>query len=200
MKKVVWVHIVVTVIAVAYLLNFSGCAGTHMAKCKDHPEWVEKGGGIYGGDRGSAIYGVGTANQTGNITSSLLKKAADTRARADVAASIMTRVEELVKSYQGYITDTEASEVEEWVRIATVGFTQMDLGFTPIVDRHYCPRDKGYHALARMDVSLFMDTMDEIEDLENFSENAKSAIKEHAQEVFDELADRTGEVNYPQQG
>ena len=113
------------------------------------------------------------------------RTAADLRARADVARSINTHVTDLTKSYQSKITDASAEEVEEWVVTATKAFTEMDLVGAAIVDRHRCKRDNAYYSLARMDVAAYGRTIDAIERL---SEKAREAIKEHADDVFDEMS------------
>lgn len=156
-----------------------------------HEGWVEKGGGFFPGDQGSAIYGVGSVDDPEKIGTSMSRTASETGARADIARSIHSHVEDLVTVYQGLVRDASAAEVDEWVRTATISFTEMDLVGAEIVDHHNCTRDNALYALARMDVNSYNDT---VEKMEKLSDRAKDSIKEQAQEMFDEMARRSAQT------
>lgn len=189
MKKTDWKAHATILITTAGMLLIAGCASTRMAKCEDHPGWVEQGGGFFGGDRDTAVYGVGVATNTGNTPISALRTTSDTRARADIASTILTNVEEMTKIYMGHVSDSEAEQYEEIVKNGLITFTKMDLVGAAITNHHNCPRDKGYYALARMDPGAFSDTIEKMQDL---NDKAREIIEENSEEVFDEMAQRAG--------
>lgn len=175
----------------------TGCASTRQSKDipqpieTDHPGWVEKGGGFFPGDRGSAIYGVGFTDHAPNVGVAKLRTASDVRARAAVGAVISTHVEELTKLYQSYVTDASTSDVEDWMRQVTLEFTKANLSGVSLENHHNCMRDKVFYSLARMDFNTFNSS---VEKMENLSQRAKDAIEEHAQKMFDEMAQRSGQL------
>ena len=189
MKKTNRISIAATGIIIAAMLLITGCASTRMAKCKDHPGWVEQGGGFFGGDRSTAIYGVGVATITGNTPISALRITSDARARANIASTILTNVEEMTKIYMNHVSDSEAEQYEELVTNGLITFTKMDLVGAAITNHHNCPRDKGYYALARMDPDAFNDTFEKMQDL---NDKAREIIEENSEGVFDEMSQRAG--------
>jgi uncharacterized lipoprotein YajG len=74
-------------ILVIGLVLITGCASTQKVTTTtpiqelESPDWVMKGSGAFGGDRGKVFYGVASASRMQN--SSLMRSAADNRARND---------------------------------------------------------------------------------------------------------------------
>lgn len=173
------------------MVILAACGGTAPPVCEDHPGWVEKGGGFFGGDRGSAIYGVGVANVTPTSKISMLRIASDTRARAEIAQSIHSSLEVLTKSYSGHVAENDREHFEELIKQALLSFTKMDLTGAAIVDHHNCPRDRGYYALARMDAEGFTETFKKMNQV---SKEVQDVIEQHSKEVFDEMARRSAQT------
>lgn len=89
---------------VAMLSGLYGCGGAPEVKpaAVAAPEWVAKGTGAYGGERGRVFYGVGSASGIGNA--SLLRSTADNRARNEVAKIFEVYSLSLMKDYMASTT------------------------------------------------------------------------------------------------
>lgn len=177
-----------TVVMIAGMsLVIISCASSKPPVCEDHPGWVEKGGGFFSGDRTTAIYGVGVANVNENTPISILRTAADARARADVAQAISMNVQTITKTYSSSVSDGERAEMEELIKNALIAFTKLQLTGAAIVDHHNCPRDQGYYALCRMAPEEFANTIRSIPGLDA---RAVDVIERNAQAMFDEMSRR----------
>lgn len=175
---------------VAILLGLSllACGGaTQLTPTKGRPEWIDKGGGFFSGDKGTAFYGVGAAS---NISiPSLRRTTAEAQARADIARVFKSRISNLVKAYSRSISGggdaANAKEsMEQFAQEATKAFTSMELSGVLIVDRYYDEKERTQYALAVMDLAAFKDQVSQMRDL---SEQAQEAIKANADEAFGEL-------------
>ncbi len=152
----------------------------------DRPDWVDRGGGAFPAEAasGSAFYGVGPADAVSHPTTTSRRTAADLNARADLARSFQTKIEELVKAYERVVSDGEMANVESFHQQATTGFTSLTLVGAAIIDRYYDRDEKTQYSLCRMDVESFKD---QLKQLNNLAEEVEQIIIENADAAFDEL-------------
>ena len=80
------------------------------------PDWVNRGSGAFGGEKGKIFYGVGIASHIPNAA--LRRATADARARSEITKTLNTYVAVLNKDYQA---STTAGERKSW-RISADGF------------------------------------------------------------------------------
>ena len=152
------------------------------------PDWVNKGGGAFKGEKGRVFYGVGISSSIRNA--GLRRTDADSKARADIAATMSTYVTRLTKSYAASTTagDPNVSSEEQHVSDALKTFTQMQLSGVGIVD-HWIANDGTEYALAQLDMEGFKGNMDKMKDL---NAQVKNAVKANADKAFDELSAEEG--------
>src|SRR4030088_1593841 len=62
------------------------------------PDWVNRGSGAFGSDKGKMFYGVGFASGIHNVA--MRRSPSDSRARAEIAKTLDTYVAVLNKDYQ----------------------------------------------------------------------------------------------------
>lgn len=169
-----------SILIVAVLL---GCASTKTVS-SNRPEWVDKGGGFYTGDWGKVFYGVGAASNINNV--SLRRNAADTQARADLARSFSTKIEDLIKIYAQSVSGGPQAQVseEQLVQQATRAFTSLDLTGAIIVDRFYDSAEKTQYSITKLDMEMFKN---QIEKMQELSQEIKKLIEENAEAAFNEL-------------
>ncbi len=150
------------------------------------PDWVVKGQGAFN-DR--AFYGVGSA--VGIRNSSLLRTAAENRARAALADTFDTYVKKLYKDYQESATtgDMSKSSETQYIEQALKNITKMSLQGSAIVDRWQNPNNGEMFALAKIDLEHFEKNLQQYNDL---SKEIRDQIKEQAEKSFDELDKETG--------
>src|SRR2546429_2575821 len=91
------------------------------------PDWVNRGSGAFGGEKGKIFYGVGIASGIRNAA--LRRSTSDSRARSEIAKTLDTYVAVLNKDYQASTTagDMSASTVEKQVPHALTKYTSMEL-------------------------------------------------------------------------
>ena len=82
------------------------------------PDWVNRGSGAFGGEKGKIFYGVGIASGIRNAA--LRRSTSDSRARSEIAKTLDTYVAVLNKDYQASTTagDMSASTEEQHVQAA----------------------------------------------------------------------------------
>ena len=148
------------------------------------PDWVNKGGGAFKGEKGRVFYGVGISSSIRNA--GLRRTDSDGKARADIAATMTTYVTRLTKSYAASTTagDPNASSEEQHVSDALKTFTQMQLSGVSIID-HWIANDGTEYALAQLDMEGFKGNMDKMKELNS---KVKDAVKANADKAFDDLA------------
>src|SRR3979411_894225 len=71
------------------------------------PDWVNRGSGAFGSDKGKMFYGVGIASGIHNVA--MRRSTSDSRARAEIAKTLDTYVAVLNKDYAAY---TPAGRIE----------------------------------------------------------------------------------------
>ena len=148
------------------------------------PDWVNKGSGAFGGEKGRVFYGVGIAGGIRNP--SMRRSTSDLRARAEIAKTLDTYVSSLNKAYQASTTagDMSASSEEQHVSEAIKGFTQMQLSGAQIVD-HWIAADGTEFSLAQLDLAGMKDNMDKMKEL---NAKVRVAVRANADKAFDELS------------
>ena len=166
----------------------AGCGGSGAKVEKptsNRPDWIDMGSGAFPGDVGSAFYGVGLAEAKTHPTLSSRRTAADLNARAELARSFKTKIDELLKAYERIVSDGELTTVESFHQQATTALTSLTLVGAFIVNRYYDPSEKAQYSLARMSITDFKN---QIEQLESLSEEVESIILNNAEAAFGELS------------
>ncbi len=148
------------------------------------PNWVNKGSGAFNGEKGRVFYGIGISGGVRNAA--LRRQDSDSKARADIAATLNTYVTRLTKSYAASTTagDPNVSSEEQHVSDALKTYTQMQLSGVAIVD-HWIANDGTEYALAQLDMDGFKGQMDKMKEL---NAKVKEQVKANADKAFDELS------------
>lgn len=152
----------------------------------DAPEWVRRGCSTYWkDDEPRRICGVGAMGGTRNAA--LARTGAMTRARTEIARSLQTQVEAMLKDYQATTTGGEAfglaANDEQHVEDVSRQITEMSLSGTELVDS-WISRSGTFYALVSLDVESFQNAVSRMEQL---SETVRRAVIERAEEAFDDL-------------
>ncbi len=147
------------------------------------PDWVNKGSGAFGGDKGKIFYGVGIASGIHNAA--LRRSQADAKARAEIQKILDTYVAVLNKSYQASTTagDMSASSEEQHVQEALKTYSQGEISGALIVD-HWLDNDGTEYSLAQLDMQSFSNNMDKMKEL---NAKVRDAVRANADKAFDEL-------------
>src|SRR5438128_4703988 len=118
------------------------------------PDWVNRGSGAFGGDKGKVFYGVGIASGIRNAA--MRRSTTDSRARAEIAKTLDTYVAVLNKDYMASTTagDMSASSEEQHVEQALKTYSQTELSGVGIVD-HWVDNDGTEFSLAQLDMEQF---------------------------------------------
>jgi len=169
---------------------FSGCAGTKAITMKTPlqdigaPEWVVKSSGAFGGERGKVFYGVASASGIKNV--SLLRAAADNRARNEVAKVFQFYTASLMKDYMASTMagDPNVTSEEQHIEQAIKTVTSMTLSGVEIVDHWQHPATGQLYALARLDLEAFKDNLERARNLDT---KVKEHIKQNAERLHEEL-------------
>ncbi len=148
------------------------------------PEWVLKGSGAFGGEKGKVFYGVASAYGIKNF--SLLRSTADNRARNEVAKVFQFYTASLMKDYAASTMagDPNVTSEEQHVEQAIKTVTTMTLSGVEVVDHWQHPASGELFALARLDLEAFKDNFDKVQDLD---QKVKDYIKDNANRMHEEL-------------
>jgi hypothetical protein len=148
------------------------------------PDWVNRGSGAFGGEKGKIFYGVGIASGIRNA--SLRRSTADQRARSEIVKTLDTYIAVLSKDYQASTTagDMSASTEEQHVQQALKGYSQMELSGALIVD-HWVDNDGTEYSLAQLDMDSFKANMERMKEL---NKAVRDAVRANADKAFDELS------------
>jgi hypothetical protein len=148
------------------------------------PDWVNRGSGAFGGEKGKIFYGVGIASGIRNA--SLRRSTADQRARSEIVKTLDTYVAVLNKDYQASTTagDMSASSEEQHVQQALKAYSQMELSGAVIVD-HWVDNDGTEYSLAQLDMDSFKNNMERMKEL---NQAVRDAVRANADKAFDELS------------
>jgi hypothetical protein len=161
------------------------CAPKELAPTQDRPAWIDRGAGVFEGTGSSSFYGVGGA--TGISSPSLRRTTADAQARADLARTFESKIDNLVKFYNRSISgDSSQSDASEQVaQEATTALASVTLTGTQVIDRYYDKSERTQYSLAKLDASDFKDQLSRLPGL---SKEAQEAITRHANDAFRELS------------
>jgi hypothetical protein len=148
------------------------------------PDWVNKGSGAFGGDKGKVFYGVGIASGTNDAP--MRRSTADSRARAEIAKTLDTYVAVLNKDYvaQASAGKNKASGEEQHVHQLLKTYSQKELSGATIVD-HWLDTDGTEYSLAQLDMATFKDDLEKVKEL---SAQAREAVRASADKAFDHLS------------
>ncbi len=147
------------------------------------PDWVNRGSGAFGGEKGKIFYGVGIASGIRNAA--MRRSTSDSRARSEIAKTLDTFVSVLNKDYMASTTagDMSASSEEQHVEQALKTYSNMELSGVSIVD-HWVDNDGTEYALAQLDMEQFKNGMDKMKEL---NAKVRDAVRANADKAFDEL-------------
>jgi len=184
---------------VALGLFLSGCSGvdklTKEPLEQDKPAWIMKGSGAFGGEMGKVFYGVGSASNINNV--SLLRTAADNRARNEIAKEFQFYTASLCKDYQASITggDIKASSEEQLVECVGKTITAQTLSGIKIVDRWEDPKTGAFYSLARLDLDAFKDSLEKAKELDT---KVKDYIRQNAERLHQQLEKEEEKLTKPE--
>ena len=155
------------------------------------PDWVNRGSGAFGGEKGKVFYGVGIASGIKNRA--MRRSTGDSRARAEIAKTLDTYVSVLNKDYMASTTagDMSASSEEQHVQQALKTYSQMELSGALIVD-HFIDNDGTEYSLAQLDMQQFKDNLDKMKEL---NAKVRDAVRANADKAFDELSSEENKHN-----
>lgn len=171
------------------VLLLSGCASkpkvTAQTPIQDvgAPEWVVKGSGAFGGEKGRIFYGVGVAEKNQSV--SIMRSKTDSRARSELAKMIQIYNASLTKDYEALTKTGEIKGVSEGhFEQAIKQATSMTLNGVEIVDHWQHPATGEFYALARLDLDALKNNFDKIEAL---NDRVRDYIRENADRLHKEL-------------
>jgi len=177
-----------SLLVVLVALVSMGCASSGpkvaTAQAQGAPEWVMKGSGAFGGDKGKAFYGVASASNSSNM--SLMRTAADNRARNEVAKTIQLYTASLMKDYQATTSAGTAGGTaeEQHIEQAVKTVTAMTLSGVEIVDHWQNAQSGEFFALARLDLNTVKDTFEKAKELNT---QVKDYVRKNADNLHDKL-------------
>ncbi len=148
------------------------------------PEWVVKGSGAFPTDKGKVFYGVGSASGIQN--SSLLRSAAENRARNEVAQVFQTYTASLMKDYAASTTAGKSgdSSEEQLVEQAIKTVSGMTLSGVEIIDHWQHPASGMLYSLARLDLAAFKGNLDKAKELDA---KTKEYIRQNSDRLHEQL-------------
>lgn len=172
------------------LLLAAGCSSTKPMTAAtpiqeyQSPEWVRKGSGASGGEKGRVFYGVGSASGIQNP--SLLRSTADNRARNELAKVFQVYTASLMKDYAVSTNAgaTGASSEEQLVEQAVKTVSGMTLSGVEIVDHWQNPATAEFFSLARLDLAAFKDNLEKARELDA---KTKEYIRQNSDRLHEQL-------------
>jgi hypothetical protein len=178
------------ILGVAMVALLAACGGGNKPEMSNQvlhangPDWVNRGTGAYGGDKGKVFYGVGIASGIRNAA--MRRSTSDSRARAEIAKILDTYVAVLNKDYMASTTagDMSASSEEQHVEQALKTYSQMELSGVQIID-HWVDTDGTEYALASLEMDTFKNNIDKMKEL---NAKVRDAVRANADKAFDELS------------
>ena len=179
-------------VVVAVMLMASGCVGsgqvanptilsTPLQKL-DAPDWVKKGSGAFEKNKGKVFYGVASATNIGN--SSLLRTAADNRARNEIAKGIQVYSASLMKDYMASTSAGQESSDEQHVQQAIKTVTMQTLSGVEIIDHWQNPDTGELYSLAKLDLYIVKDAAEKSKEL---NDQIKEYVRKNADALHDQL-------------
>jgi hypothetical protein len=193
MKRMIY-GLLMTVFVLTVALGLGACAKKTPkpieqvmgGEFKGAPDWVTKSCGTYYKTKGTPmICGVGSVGGSRNV--SLMRTAAEARARAELARSLQVKVKAMLKDYQATTTGgqdfgTSAADEQHVVDVSKQ-ITDMTLSGTELVDTWVSPNGT-FYALVAMDVEKFKGAVSK---MNNLSDSVRKAVEQRADKAFGEL-------------
>ena len=174
-------------VAAAFVACGGGSSTPQMSNQVQHangPDWVNRGSGAFGGEKGRVFYGVGIASGIRNAA--MRRSTSDSRARSEISKTLDTYVSVLNKDYMASTTagDMSASSEEQHVEQALKTYSNMELSGVSIID-HWIDNDGTEYSLAQLDMESFKNNMDKMKEL---NAKVRDAVRANADKAFDELS------------
>jgi LPP20 lipoprotein len=173
-----------------------GCAekkptgDTAIQDVKDAPKWITNKGAAFSGDR-RVLYGVGSS--TGIATSTLRRRAAEARAREDIALTLQVYVAGLQKQFVAETTagSMDKKSVEQHIQDTMKQVTNATLVGVEIIEYwEYRPGQEAY-ALARLDTERIMKVMEGMtsasSQYKELDEKMREFVRKNSDKAHDEL-------------
>jgi len=187
MRKVMAILMAILGITV---LGIAGCSANKAVTAKTPiqdlkaPDWVVKGSGAFASERGKIFYGVGASSNMENP--SLLRTAADNRARNEVGKVFQFYTASLMKDYMATTSAGQpgVTAEEQHVEQAMKTVTAMTLSGVEIVDHWQNPGTMEMFSLARLDLAAFKDSLDKAKELDA---KTKEYIRQNAEKLHQQL-------------
>lgn len=184
------IRLILALVGVAGLLT--GCASTKVAEKVTEttpiqdlkaPEWVAKGSGAFSGQV-KVFYGVGSA--AGMKNPAMLRMASEDRARVALAKEVQVYTSSLQKDYMDSLTTGSGNGTSDrqLVESAIKTVTAMTLRGAQIVDHWQNSATGELFSLARVDMELFKDNLDQTKEIDA---NVKEHIKKSADRMNEQL-------------
>ncbi|HOJ86180.1 MAG: LPP20 family lipoprotein [Elusimicrobiales bacterium] len=155
---------------------------------KNAPEWVMKGGEAFKKDSPFIYYGVGISEYIPHTM--LMREAADSRGRTEIASQIRTHVEKLYKDYYGnnkdYV-DPQKGNVNELIEVARREFVDEVLIGVRIIDRWQDPETKAFYSLAYLNLENNFYDQYKNSLRKTLEEKHYMFVKEKAENMFKEM-------------
>ena len=180
------------------IIGFAGCSAKKEVIAKTPiqdlkaPKWVVKGSGAFASERGKIFYGVGSASNMEN--SSLLRTAADNRARNEVSKVFQFYTASLMKDYMASTSAGRpgVTAEEQHVEQAIKTVTAITLSGVEIVDHWQNPGTMEMFSLARLDLAAFKDSLDRAKELDA---KTKEYIRQNAEKLHEQLEKEEQKMN-----
>ena len=178
------------ILGFAMVAALAACGGSKQPEMSNQvlhangPDWVNRGTGAFGGDKGKVFYGVGIASGIRNAA--MRRSTSDSRARAEISKILDTYVSVLNKDYMASTTagDMSQSTEEQHVQQALKTYSQMELSGVQIID-HWVDTDGTEYALAALDMDSFKNNLDKMKEL---NAKVRDTVRANADKAFDELS------------
>lgn len=173
-----------SILILAAVVLISGCAGIKPIQKIEAPKWVLKGSGAFEKDRGKVFYGVGSVSGIKNF--SLLRSAADDRARNELGKIFEVYTSSLMKDYMASTTagEKDAAAEEQHVEQAIKTVASITLSGVEIVDHWQNPDTGEFFSLARLDVAAFKESLEKVKELDG---KVREYIRRNADRLHEEL-------------
>jgi len=148
------------------------------------PKWVNRGSGVFDGENGKVMYGVGLL--TGVQNPGLARQAVDDRARGEIAKMFEVYIASMLKDYQRSTTagDFKASAEEQDIVSAQKTITEVTVRGIEIRDHWNDPRNGTQYALAVLDVNGISKSLDDAKQLNN---KIRDYVRANARRAFEDL-------------
>jgi hypothetical protein len=172
------------IVLIAGMFLFAGCGGITPIQKVKAPDWVIKGSGAFEKERGKAFYGIGSAS--GIKSFSLLRSAADNRARNEIAKIFETYSSSLMKDYMASTTagEKDVSSEEQHVEQVIKTVTKSTLTGVEIINHWQNPDTGELYSLARLDLVTFKENLEKAKELDS---KVRDYIRDNASRLHEEL-------------